>query len=348
MALRRRATVGHLAPGYGVLLDKPCGVCGLPGAAGVRLLADFGQRAELVSVHRAVCHLSRSDWAERRVTTGRGCRERNARRKRCAGEWRAVCAPLSADGLHRARVFATDAAGNRGVSSPFEFATRNGLRPNGLNATRFATLSTWFDGGSRRRVSATVRYGATRTIRGQLKTADGAPIPNAIIDVSATHLRVGARQRASGQLTTDAEGRFAYRPPAGPSRTFAFGYRAFSLDEGYSATGTTRLLVRPKIALRVTPRRVRNGQRVTFSGRLVGGPGRADATVVLYALTGESRKRIPVESARTDDRGRFRLRYRFRTVTGQARFRFNARIQRQAGYPYASGASPAVAVRVRG
>jgi hypothetical protein len=255
---------------------------------------------------------------------------------------------LISDGAHRARVFATDVAGNRGVSSPFEFVARNGFRPNGLNATRFAALSAWYDRGSRQRSSVTVPFGATRTIRGQLKTADGAPIPNALIDVSATHLRVGARQRVSGQVTTDAQGRFAYRPLAGPSRTIAFGYRAFSLDEGFSATATARLLVRPRIALRVSPRRVRNGQRVTFSGRLVGGPGRADAAVVVYALAGGARSRIPVESARTDARGRFRVRYRFRTVTGEATFRFNARIQRQAGYPYASGASPVVTVRVRG
>jgi len=255
---------------------------------------------------------------------------------------------LLADGPHRARVFAMDVGGNRGVSSPFEFATRNGFVPNGVNATRFAKLAAWFSGGSRRRAAAAVRYRATRTIRGQLTTSDGAPIPSAVVDVTATHLRTGARARPAGQVTTDSEGGFAYRAPAGPARTFEFGYRAFSLDDGYSAAATTRLMVRPEIALSVRPRQVRNGDRVTFSGRLVGGPGRGDATVTLYALAGGARARIPVESLRTDARGRFRLRYRFRTVTGHARFRFSARIQRQAGYPYSSGASPSVSVTVNG
>ena len=242
----------------------------------------------------------------------------------------------------------TDVAGNRGVSSPFEFATRNGLVANGVNATRFAKLSAWFAGRSHRRTSTTVRYGGTATIRGRLETADGAAIPNAVLDVGATHLRTGATQRSAGTVTTDPEGRFAYRPVAGPARRFVFGYRAFSLDEGFSATAPTRLVVRPKIALNVRPRRVRNGERVTFSGRLVGGPGRENATVTLYALTRGARARIPVESMRTNSHGRFRLQYRFRTVTGRARFRFNARIQRQAGYPYASGASSAVSVIVVG
>lgn len=255
---------------------------------------------------------------------------------------------LLADGAHSARLFAVDVSGNRGVSSPFEFATRNGFRPNGANATRFATLEAWTGSARSRRSAATVGFKKTKLIRGELKTADGAPIAGAVIDVRSMHRRVGATERVVGTATTDGEGQFSYRAGAGPSRRFTFAYRAFTLDEGYSATDAIRIAVQPRVAFRVVPRSLRNGQRVTFAGRLVGGPGRGGVGVVIYALGGSgTRSRIPVESVRTDRAGRFRLRYRFRTVTRRSRFRFNARVQRQSGYPYASGTSRAVTVTVR-
>jgi hypothetical protein len=255
---------------------------------------------------------------------------------------------LVPDGAHHARLFAVDAAGNRGVSSPFEFATRNGFSPNGANATRFATLDAWTGSARWRRSVATVGFKKTQLIRGELKTADGAPIAGAVVDVRSMHQRVGATERVVGTVTTDGVGRFSYRANAGPSRRFTFGYRAFTLDEGYSSTAAIRVNVRPRVALRVLPRTLRNGQDVTFVGRLVSGPGRGSVAVVIYALPGKgTRSRIPVESVRSDRAGRFRLRYRFRTVTRRSQFRIIAHVQRQSGYPYASGASKMVRLTVR-
>ena len=254
---------------------------------------------------------------------------------------------LIPDGTHQARIFATDVAGNRGISSQFDLTTRNESRPNGANASRSARLDVWV--GSRTRRSATLNYGAKRTIAGELKTGDGVPIPGAVVEVRSKHSRTGATERGVGQVTTDANGRFSYVSTPGPSRSISFGYRAFTLDDAYVATQRVRFDVRPRIALAATPRTIRNGNRVTFQGRLVGGPGRANVAVVVYALSGRGdRTRIPVEAARTDRSGRFRLRYRFRTVTRRTTFRFMARIERQAGYPYAGGNSRPVQVTVRG
>jgi hypothetical protein len=259
----------------------------------------------------------------------------------------AVDTTLIPDGPHQARIFGTDAAGNRAAGEPFDLTTRNQSRPNGANASRSATLRVWF-GSRRTRRSATLNYRGTRAITGELKSGDGAPIAGAVVDVHSTHLRTGATEHSVGQATTDAIGRFTYRPKGGPSRSLSFGYRAFSLDDAYTVADRVQLHVRPRITLRATPSSVRNGSRVTFRGRLVGGPGRQNVSVVIYALNGRgTRSRIPVEAARTDRGGDFRLHYRFRTITRRTTFRFLARIQRQSGYPYTSGVSRPIAITVR-
>jgi hypothetical protein len=260
----------------------------------------------------------------------------------------AVDTTLIPDGPHQARIFATDAAGNRAAGEPFDLMIRNQSLPNGANASRSATLRVWF-GSRRTRRAATLNYRGTRVITGELRSSAGTPIAGAVVDVHSRHLRRGATERSAGQATTDANGRFTYRTKGGPSRSLSFGYRAFSLDDSYSIADRVQLHVRPRITLRATPSSVRNGSRVTFRGRLVGGPGRENVSVVIYALSGRgTRARIPVEAARTDRDGEFTLRYRFRTVTRRTTFRFLARIQRQSGYPYTSGVSRPIAVTVRG
>jgi hypothetical protein len=250
------------------------------------------------------------------------------------------------NGKHVLQFFAIDVAGNRRLSVPFEIVTKNGAAPNGEGATPFAKLRAWFSARRGRQTSRTVAYGRTAVMYGELTGPSGTPIVGAELDVLAQDRRVGAPQQVIGRARTDARGRISYRVPAGPARELTLGYRANILDDWHSATAVARLNVRAGVLLTVTPRRVRNGRRITFAGRLLGGPDRSDVTVVLYALDSGTRSRIPVESLRTDQAGRFRFRYRFRTVARPTRFRFLARVQRQSGYPYVGGTSRAAAVKV--
>jgi len=96
----------------------------------------------------------------------------------------------------------------------------------------------------------------------------------------------------------------------------------------------------------VRPHRVRNGGSVTFKGRLIGGPGRAETPVVLEAVGRNARKRVPVATLRTAPRGRFRFRYRFLRSFAPFTYRFRARLIPQASYPYAGGSSRVVIVRI--
>jgi hypothetical protein len=123
----------------------------------------------------------------------------------------------------------------------------------------------------------------------------------------------------------------------GPSRVISVGYRAFSLDPGYSALAGTTVRVRAGATLTVSPKTLHNGRVVTFRGRLLGGPQRQDASLILYALAG--RGRIPVTSMRADSRGRFSFRYRFRTVQARSMFRFEVQVEDRPSYPYSAGRS---------
>jgi hypothetical protein len=107
-----------------------------------------------------------------------------------------------------------------------------------------------------------------------------------------------------------------------------------------------KLDVRPRIALRITPRRVANRGRITFRGRLVGGPGKARTQITIEAVGRDVRSRVPVTTLRTDRRGRFRFSYRFLRSFAPFTYRFRARLMRQASYPYATGVSRIVTVRI--
>ncbi len=68
--------------------------------------------------------------------------------------------------------------------------------------------------------------------------------------------------------------------------------------------------------------------------------------MVIYALGG-ARSRIPVATVRADSRGRFRYRYRFTNSSPGTTYRFRATMHAQRAYPYATGSSTVVRVRIR-
>jgi hypothetical protein len=257
----------------------------------------------------------------------------------------AVDAREIANGQHSVRVFVTDVAGNQTQSDPVQVTVRNGGQPNGMNASGVAKLEAWFKSNRAHRTSATVAYGASPTIEGRLTTSDGKPIGAALLDATSQVTRPGSEPEALGTVVTDAQGRFAIPVPRGSSRELHLGYRAHTFDDQEAASATLTLDVRAGVRLAVTPRRVRNGTRARFSGRLLGGPGQFGTQVTIYALT--ARRPIPVETVAADQRGRFRYRYRFSAISGRGGFRFQAVVKSQPTYPYALGRSATVSVRAR-
>jgi hypothetical protein len=281
--------------------------------------------------------------------TDPGCREPYVETVPCslaaAGTMRFDTAGLS-DGPHQVALAIVDAGGNRALSAPAEVVTNNRGGVNGTGASRRARITSRFLVGGRSRASRTVAFGRRATVYGSLTTVDGAPIRGAGIEVSATPSARGAVTRELGRVTSDQRGRFTFTVPKGASRSVRFSYRPFESDPTPAASAEVTLNVRAGVALRLTPRRTTSRGRISFAGRLLGGPYRAGTQVQLFAVARKGRDRVPVATLRADRRGRFHFRYRFRRTFAPFTYYFQAVVQRQNGYPYATGRSKRMSVRI--
>ena len=237
------------------------------------------------------------------------------------------------DGEHTVQLVVSDIAGNKTSSRAVRIHTANHPTPNGANPSRDARLAAHFSTGSRR---VTLPYGKRRRVVGRLTQANGTPIRGARIDVYRRISRSGERRKLVARPLTDAQGRFAYLPPRGSSRTYTLAYHAYDTDFAPAAKATLVQSVRAGVQLTIRPRRLHNGQRMRISGRLLGGPGRKGTIVTMQVL---NPRRVTFLTLRADRHGRFRGAYRFRNTRSRYTFRFRAVVQRQPAYPYLAAAS---------
>ena len=107
------------------------------------------------------------------------------------------------------------------------------------------------------------------------------------------------------------------------------------------------LFVPAASTIRARPRHVRNGQAVHFVGRLRSLPPPAAGKLIelQVVLSGEWQT---FRTTLTDQQGGWRVPYRFRRTCGVTRYRFRARLPAEAGYPFETGLTRPVKVRVRG
>ncbi|HEX2070903.1 MAG TPA: hypothetical protein VHF90_04565 [Thermoleophilaceae bacterium] len=200
----------------------------------------------------------------------------------------------------------------------------------------------------RRKVSSTsslqLGHGKRGRSTGRLTTAHGLPVGGASIVVEGLPRSGGAFARL-GTSRTDAQGRFRFAIPAGPSRTVRYRYDGTNTIQPAASQLVTK--VRAAARLKVSRRRLRNGQVVRFAGRLLGKPIPSGGKVVaLQAKVG--RKWRTFATPRANARGVFKHRYRFTATTGLRRYAFRAVVTREAAYPYEAGVSRVVRVAVRG
>ena len=159
--------------------------------------------------------------------------------------------------------------------------------------------------------------------------ADRRPrVPRAAADLDRSRRRLRV-PRAARAVAPDP--RCTYTPFAG---------------EQPAVTKLVRLKTRAGVRMRASRRAVRPGGRVAFRGRLKGGhvPRRG----VLVVLQGEQRgfgwRTFKTVRAR---RGRFAGVYRFVRASSGTAFRFRAVVREQPTYPWATGRSRPVTVRLR-
>jgi hypothetical protein len=278
-------------------------------------------------------------------------------------------------GQHTVTVYLEDAAGNRAILLPPTqklivndyravgyFAGGRFFNPrfgtprvaNGDAAVSGAKVSAAFvravgHGPRRHRVSQTrrqVRFSQRPTIRGTLTTPSGEPIGKATLFVGQQP--EGQDWRLDGAVRTDSAGRFSYRAEARQSnRDLRVVYFPFSDSHEYAASSPLTLKVAAGLTLRVSRHALRNGQRLTFTGRVLGAVPRAGVAVTLQAKVGRHYRSFRQLRASAGTGGRIHTVYRFERTTATVRYRFRLKLVRQAGLPYQGGVSPPVDVLVR-
>ena len=245
------------------------------------------------------------------------------------------------DGIYELRARVRDVAGNehtgtrRGNGSPMRLVLP--LRAGGAIAL------------SARSCRRKGRCRPVRRIRNGMRvharlTANGGPVPNAQVNV-LERPRTGGTFEPVATLRTDADGRTSFGSRSGPSRTLRFSWPGTGTVRPASAEIAVVVPARSSIA--VNRRSVRNGDSVTFSGRLLGRPLPQGGKLVDLQVKLRGRWRT-FAVPRADAGGRWSYAYRFEATRGRVRYSFRARIRREAAYPYELGHSRTVRVTVRG
>jgi 5-hydroxyisourate hydrolase-like protein (transthyretin family) len=193
------------------------------------------------------------------------------------------------------------------------------------------------------RPAARVEIGRRVPIVGRLARSDGQGIANAPVQV-LSRTEVGEEQLVA-TLETNADGRFRYAATGASTRTLRVAYGGSSLI--LPADRELQMRVPAATSLRVSRRRVLNGQAVTFAGRVRGLPVPAGGKLVevQVVLSGHWQT---FRTTHSDADGRWTSRYRFRRTRGVLRYRFRARLPKQSDYPFETGASRALVVQVTG
>jgi hypothetical protein len=237
---------------------------------------------------------------------------------------------------------AAPAAPAAAASVPAPFTVRGA--PNGIGATDRAVLSVWF--APSRRTSLMTAFSRPAELDGRLVDEDRRPIIGAELEV-ASRSSAGGPDQVLGVAHTTAEGRFRFTIPArGPSRELVVTYRAHVGDAAPVAARSVALKVVAGVSLRVGPHRVRNGRAVTFRGALLGGPVPASGKLVDMQVHVGGRWQTFATTRARGQAAAFRYRYRFTRTTSRMVYRFRALVRADGAYPYATGASGMVRVRV--
>ena len=142
-------------------------------------------------------------------------------------------------------------------------------------------------------------------------------------------------------------GRIDFKLPSGTSRLLRLGVRPRGSRGAYSCGQPAWLRVRPRLRVMVSPEEVSNGRSVRLRGRLLGAANR-NRSIVIQARAIGSRRWATVRVIRSRRDGRFTMRYRFLSTFRAVTYAFRAQVRAAHGYPYATGTSREVRVRVFG
>jgi hypothetical protein len=161
-----------------------------------------------------------------------------------------------------------------------------------------------------------------------------------------THL-VGERRILASALAGDLRQSLILWGPPGSGKTTLARLLARANDVRFGANGYLTLQARADAKLTVSAHRPRVGRTFTVSGRLRG-VSRGGVPVIVQGRRRGSRRYDTFADTTTASNGRFKVTYRFRNAGSRGRsFVFRARIRPAARFPYETGYSRTVTVKVR-
>jgi len=190
----------------------------------------------------------------------------------------------------------------------------------------------------------TVGYGQPSKVSGILMDAAGKPLADQQVTVTEFFGEGALIDRRIRTLTTDAQGHWQERLPGGPSRGIVASYAGSRRYLPHVAR-VGRLQVKAKATLRLSRRKVQEGHRVAFRGRvghLAAKIPTSGKLVELEVKDGRDWQTVRHPFYTRPD-GRYKLHYRFgRFYTRNVRYRFRVRVLREHGWPYKTPASSRV------
>jgi hypothetical protein len=253
-------------------------------------------------------------------------------------------------GAYVLRVRARDQAGNEASTD---------RRPDGqpMVITLPLRTATTLRGGFERRIArpgkrrpeivvqqvARVELKKAARLVGRLVTNDGRGIGGAPVQVLS---RTGTEpEQLVETITTDASGQF---------RSVVIGASSRALRLVYGGSPVTlpadlglEIRVPAATSARVSRRRLRNGQAVTFSGRVLGLPVPAAGKLVEVQVRFANGWQT-FRTTRSDATGRWSSRYRFQRTRGVQHYHFRIRLPKEGGYPFETSVSRTLVVQVKG
>lgn len=261
------------------------------------------------------------------------------------------------DGTHSIALRIADAAGNTAVTKARTMSVSNsvplssipGDNPlrgkghvhNGSGSAQSGKLSAGLRRGRSGRLSKTKRVAPGKRMRlaGRLVGADGKPIAGALLSVRSTRPGAAARQFT---IRTRASGKYSRSLNWGPSRKLVVRWYPWGDSVQPAAARSVRLLGMAKVTLRVSPARPVNGGALVFTGRVVGAPAGARATV--QVRVGRLWRTFLTLQVKRD--GRYRGRRTLLLSTGLS-YCLRTRVLTQRDFAYSAGSSRTVCRRVR-
>jgi hypothetical protein len=182
----------------------------------------------------------------------------------------------------------------------------------------------------------TIGYGRRSKAAGRLVDPSGEPLAHQELIVVERFANGALISRRARRVETDSDGRWRRRLAVGPSRTVT---AKFGGTQRYLADHTRagRLRVKTKASFHLSRRRVPEGGRVVFRGRVAHRAARIPAGGKLIELQVKdgSRWETVRQAFYTRRDGRYRLSYRFaRFYTSDVAYRFRVKVLRERGWPY--------------